>query len=49
MFSLKAATSVPKKRKSAKDFSKIDAVGGLLDAFTEVGMSQLSNQGSLRA
>lgn len=32
----KAATSVPKKRKNMKEFNKKEAIGDLLDAFTEV-------------
>lgn len=31
-----AATSVPKKRKNMKEFNKKEAIGDLLDAFTEV-------------
>lgn len=33
---LEAATSVPKKRKNMKEFNKKEAIGDLLDAFTEV-------------
>lgn len=34
-----AATSVPKKRKNMKEFNKKEAIGDLLDAFTEVSIS----------
>lgn len=36
---LEAATSVPKKRKNMKEFNKKEAIGDLLDAFTEVSIS----------
>lgn len=36
---LEAATSVPKKRKNMKEFNKKEAIGDLLDAFTEVCIS----------
>lgn len=32
------ATSVPKKRRSMKQLNKKEAIGHLLDAFTEVGL-----------
>lgn len=33
---LEAAMSVPKKRKNMKELNKKEAIGDLLDAFTEV-------------
>lgn len=33
---LKAAITVPKKKKSMKEYNKKEAIGDLLDAFTEV-------------
>uniref|UniRef100_I3JU19 Eukaryotic translation initiation factor 4 gamma, 1a n=1 Tax=Oreochromis niloticus TaxID=8128 RepID=I3JU19_ORENI len=33
---MQAATSVPKKKKNMKEFNKKEAIGNLLDAFTEV-------------
>lgn len=36
---LEAAMSVPKKRKNMKELKKKEAIGNLLDAFTEVCIS----------
>lgn len=39
LFFLEVATSVPKRKKNMKDLNKKEAVGDLLDAFTEVCVS----------
>lgn len=41
---LEAAMSVPKKRKNMKEFNKKEAIGDLLDAFTEVSISPDENK-----
>lgn len=44
---LEAATSVPKKRKNMKELNKKEAIGDLLDAFTEVCISLNDNMKDL--